>query len=690
MHITFQNIKYVFKIHGFHKNTFKVMQFTGNHHELSNDYCFCIDINTKQDIDEQTLINKQGFISFKGISPYYIQGYITEVSYHGYSLNNHNYSVKLCSRLSQLKSTANNTTFVQKNIIDVITEILLEANWSTEDFRFKLRKHYPKREFIVQYQQNSYEFIDYWLSYYGIVFNFKQDVHRAKLIFYDHLDDLSKHLTKIVLPFQTKTGLTTTTPYVYNLEQHVRLLPKHVQLNDYNYNTPEIPLHTISKNKSHIPSHGTFSLYGLNYKTRQEGENLTKVLHQQIDWQREYYIAKTNCSNLTPGQRITITNHPNPTFNKTYRILSIEHYGKQTITPSTPINKPTIHYYNQLTLIPATITYRKPYAFSAFQTQNITQLKPKIHGITTGKIESPNDQYAYLDEQGRYRIKFNFDQSNKPVAAACLPVRLMQPFGGNQYGMHFPIHANTEVAITCLNNDIDRPIIIGTIPNPSAPTPITSINPTQNIFRTWGGNELLIEDRHRKQHIRLSNPDKQNTVLIDAHKDKHRIKIQSKHGKIEIYAKQDINIHSKDNYTTVSKKDHIVSVENNQHINAQLISYQSGKDAQLEAKKDCYLQSENGDINLSAANGFYIDSDNSLDIQIFNGNLSAWTQQGNIEFHTYGSSKFKADGDSEINMIQGDGQIHIDARGNLRLTANHIKIDADVINIEAKMDTAIL
>ena len=60
--------------------------------------------------------------------------------------------------------------------------------------------------------------------------------------------------------------------------------------------------------------------------------------------------------------------------------------------------------------------------------------------------------------------------------------------------MHFPLHAGTEVLLACLNGDPDRPVILGSVANPSSQSPVTSANSSQHIVRTYAGNELLMDD----------------------------------------------------------------------------------------------------------------------------------------------------------------------------------------------------
>ena len=105
--------------------------------------------------------------------------------------------------------------------------------------------------------------------------------------------------------------------------------------------------------------------------------------------------------------------------------------------------------------------------------------RPQVSGVLTARIETTGGDYAYLDDQGRYRLKSLFDNADTKTGEASHPVRMLQHLAGANYGIHFPLHAGTEVLITCLNGDPDRPIILGSVSNPATQSPVTSANASQ-------------------------------------------------------------------------------------------------------------------------------------------------------------------------------------------------------------------
>jgi type VI secretion system secreted protein VgrG len=83
---------------------------------------------------------------------------------------------------------------------------------------------------------------------------------------------------------------------------------------------------------------------------------------------------------------------------------------------------------------------------------------------------------------------------------------MAQPYAGSNYGMHFPLHRGTEVLLTFIDGDPDRPVIASSVPNPDTASPVTSSNQTQCMIRTGGNNQIHTEDQEGSQQIVMNSP----------------------------------------------------------------------------------------------------------------------------------------------------------------------------------------
>ena len=120
---------------------------------------------------------------------------------------------------------------------------------------------------------------------------------------------------------------------------------------------------------------------------------------------------------------------------------------------------------------------------------------PRIHGILHAHIDADTSgDYAQIDELGRYRVRLPFDSSGRQGSSASRWIRLAQPYAGAGYGSHFPLHKGTEVLLAHIDGDPDRPIIVGSVPNPHTISPATSANATQSVVNTASGIRIEMED----------------------------------------------------------------------------------------------------------------------------------------------------------------------------------------------------
>ncbi len=132
--------------------------------------------------------------------------------------------------------------------------------------------------------------------------------------------------------------------------------------------------------------------------------------------------------------------------------------------------------------------------------------RPEIYGTLPARVESreKNDIYAHLDEQGRYRVKLDFDREGTEAGYGYLWLRMAKPYTGETLGWHTPLIDGTEVAIAYSNGDIDLPYIAYALHDSEHPDHVTRDNHTCNVLRTPANNKLRMEDKRGEEHIKLA------------------------------------------------------------------------------------------------------------------------------------------------------------------------------------------
>uniref|UniRef100_UPI00254F1D84 DUF2345 domain-containing protein n=1 Tax=Leclercia adecarboxylata TaxID=83655 RepID=UPI00254F1D84 len=145
--------------------------------------------------------------------------------------------------------------------------------------------------------------------------------------------------------------------------------------------------------------------------------------------------------------------------------------------------------------------YTERYCFRPAETE-----RPEVHGTLPARVESreKNDIYAHLDEQGRYRVRLDFDRDDTGQGFAYLWLRMAKPYAGGTYGWHTPLLDGTEVAIAYSNGDIDLPYISHALHDSEHPDHVARDNHTRNVLRTPANNKMQMEDQRGEEHIKLA------------------------------------------------------------------------------------------------------------------------------------------------------------------------------------------
>jgi len=118
-------------------------------------------------------------------------------------------------------------------------------------------------------------------------------------------------------------------------------------------------------------------------------------------------------------------------------------------------------------------------------------------------VLAPSGEEIHTDDQGRVKIRFFWDWREDATADSSDWVRVVQPWGGNQWGGQFIPRVNTEVAVAFMDADPDRPVVVGGFYNGND-RPIFPVGQKTKLgFRsrsvTKGGtdafNELTFDDK---------------------------------------------------------------------------------------------------------------------------------------------------------------------------------------------------
>ncbi len=646
-------------------DVFAVVSFQGEEEISALFEYHIILVSADPKVDSSKILNKTADFTIirADQSTQVIHGIISQTEQFGQSKDHVFYKVLLVPRLWKSTLTFQNEVYQNVEIKDVIKEIMEDCGLSGSDYKTDLKNSYPKHEFIVQYRETNFNFLNRRLEHYGIYYYFDHSGDKDVVCFTDDNSKLTGIKLSEDIGYNENQDPFGDVESILELSASEKIVTGTVQLKDYNYLFPEKQLMAQSQLNTDLP--GMYYDYGDNFENEKDAQALAKIRNQEFISQSKIFKGKTNCRLFRAGFTFKMDKHYRDDWNGEYIITKVHHDGSQRgqfVIPQ-KLQTSELIYECLFEAIPFDVDFRPVRKTPV----------PKISGIMNAKLESGSgDEYAFLDDHGRYHFKALFDISDNTNGEASLPVRLMQSYSGSGYGIHFPNHKDTELLWACVDGNVDRPVGIGTAPTPSQASPVVANNKMQNIIRTAAGNEILIDDKTNETQIALTTSDSHKILMDDkddkievTSKDKYKILMDDKNQNITITTKDGHIVLLDDKNTKIevtSKKGHFILIDDDSE-KIQL--------SDKEKKNNFIIDIKNQKILIETKEG-------GIDIQAPKGEI-------NIKSKTF---KLETEGDTEIKAAN----IKAEAKQDYKLSATGIDSQAKSdfklkgMNLEAKGD----
>jgi type VI secretion system secreted protein VgrG len=426
------------------------------------------------------------------------------------------YRAVLVPKLWWLTLTHHNQVFLNQSVQDLVEAVLKDGGLTNLDFEFRLQGRYPKQSYVCQYGETHFNFMSRWLEREGIYYFFEQTPAGEKIVFTDTAISHTESPKGGSLSYSPPSGLgdARRDELVQGLVGRYNTLPQKIRLRDYNYRKPSLEMTGTALVDER--GRGEIYYYGEHFPSPEEGNRLAGIRAQELLCRKEEFVGDSTVPYVQPGYTFTLQGHYRDSFNQKYLCVEMTHEGSQTgylisgIAKALADREKTVFYRNQFTAIPSSTQFRP----------TRTADQPKITGTLNAKIDAAGSgQYAELDDQGRYKVILPFDLSGRENGKASTWLRMVQPYAGSNHGMHFPLHKGTEVLLSFIEGNPDRPVIAGAAPNPETPSPVTSTDQTMAKITTSGGNKIHMEDKEGTQRILLHSPTAQTFLRLGAHND---------------------------------------------------------------------------------------------------------------------------------------------------------------------------
>ncbi|MCC7536735.1 MAG: type VI secretion system tip protein VgrG [Deltaproteobacteria bacterium] len=338
---------------------------------------------------------------------------------------------------------------------------------------------YPKRPYVVQYQESDLAFLCRLLEDEGIAFFFVHDPDVGeRVLLVDDNGAFPELGPDGMVPYDTRAGISDPSGAVQSISRLEHVVPSRIVLRNHRLSAPRSVL--IAEHAVHDGGRGVQVRFGDDFEDVAAGKRIARVRAEEVASGRVVFRGRSTVRGLHAGHRFVLAGHPDAELADVQLLVtSVSHRVVQG-------GSATEGYHNDFEAVPASAQYRP---------QRVTP-KPRIHGFVPAVIDGTTPgTAASVDDRGRYVVVLPFDTVGAPGGSASTRIPMAQSFAGNAYGIHFPLHIGTTVLIAHLDGDPDRPVIVGAVPDASTTSPVTSDNPaTESVIRTRGAIHVEMED----------------------------------------------------------------------------------------------------------------------------------------------------------------------------------------------------
>ncbi|HBX9989932.1 TPA: type VI secretion system tip protein VgrG, partial [Klebsiella variicola] len=298
----------------------------------------------------------------------------------------------------------------------------------------------------------------------------------------------------VTLPLRNQAGMSDSgQESIWDIQTAYNVVSGRVATRDYNYRealTPQDSTESISSQEG-ITAGETYHyaepfLTAGDAESTESGAFFTRLRHERILNAQYHVTGHSSSPHLAPGQVLETDGSLPDAVKEGIVITTVRTSGSRK--SSFTLTFEGIPYSETVCYRPALLS------------------RPVIAGSLPARVESTQkgDTCSWLDQEGRYQVKLDFDRNSTEQGYAYLWLRLAKPYAGDTYGFHSPLLDGTEVAVVFDGGDPDRPYIAYALHDSEHPDHVTSENHTRNVWRTPANNKLRMEDKRQEEHIKLA------------------------------------------------------------------------------------------------------------------------------------------------------------------------------------------
>lgn len=416
----------------------QVLQFNGRE-ALNQPFRFEIEvIGLAPAINLDRLLQQPVFFSLAdGLG---VHGIIHSASREHRGTHRIDYRLVLVPWLQNLDRQPRRRVFYQLSVPEILRQLLEENGLAEDSYRIELPGgRYPAKPFCIQFDESDLAFLQRLCEEEGIHYHFEHQRERHVLVLAD--DSQSFPGEPLLMRFDGDAPQDPQAPVISELFQR----------------------HTSPPQASHLTPPPL------------DQERLSRRILERLRCRHGQLQGRSNQSALRTGAILQVSEHPLPHFNDQWLLIEIRHQGQQPSILERRATERARQYGNQFTAVVWSTVFRPA----------LTHARPAIPGFQPARVLGAAGEPAQLDDHGRVKVRLwptaqtDADQDS----GLWLPMVVTTP-NGRIDPSRVPV-AGSEVLISFLDSDPDRPVLYATASQPPTPRPARQSRCDDRLLLDW-------------------------------------------------------------------------------------------------------------------------------------------------------------------------------------------------------------
>lgn len=427
-------------------------------------------------------------------------GHVTEITQRGTVGRRYRYQLKVRPWLWLLTLGTNSRIFQRKTVPEIVESVFADHG-ALAVSESQLRETYQPRTYCVQYQESDFNFVSRLLEEEGIYYYFSHEEEKHTLVLVDSPDvhtPSSGYATIDYAPVLVPDDVSNDRIATWSRAQEMRT--GRYEARDYDFERPRVTLKTEAMG-SLAQAEDTFQVfkYPGGYQQEALGHRYARLRVEEEEAWFDLVTGTGNARGLAPGRTFTLGQHPDGGENRKHLVISasyrfaLDGYEANDEVKAEPFQCEFRALDGERPFRPARRTPR-----------------PVIAGLQTAKVVGPEGDEIHTDEYGRIIIKFPWDRKGKTYKDNSCWIRVAQLWAGAGFGTQHVPRIGTEVVVSFLEGDPDRPLVVGTVYNGDNAPPyhlpekkaISGVK-TDSTKDATGYNELSFDDTKDSELIHV-------------------------------------------------------------------------------------------------------------------------------------------------------------------------------------------